>query len=194
MSKRNFLIIHGSYGSPQGNWFPWLKNKLEKDGHTVFAPQFPCPKSNAPEDGTHDIQKWFETVGSYLKYLDRESIIIAHSRGCVFLFHLLQRMESPIHAAFFVGPFLYHWLRKDWTAIENDERYPFDWMKIRHAASHRIVYQSGNDEISVSEGKEIADNLDAEFVLVENAGHFNTESDPKYKKFEVLLERVQKIL
>lgn len=36
-----FLIIHGSYGSPDGNWFPQLKENLEALGQTVFAPQFP---------------------------------------------------------------------------------------------------------------------------------------------------------
>ena len=25
----NYIIIHGSFGSKDGNWFPWLKNKLE---------------------------------------------------------------------------------------------------------------------------------------------------------------------
>ena len=59
------FIIHGSYGHPGENWFPWLKDELEKIGHRVCVPQFPCPKSNAPSDGTHDIHKWFEVFTVY---------------------------------------------------------------------------------------------------------------------------------
>jgi predicted alpha/beta hydrolase family esterase len=25
----NYIIVHGSYGSPDGNWFPWLAKYLE---------------------------------------------------------------------------------------------------------------------------------------------------------------------
>ena len=163
------FIIHGSYGYPGENWFPWLKEELENIGLRVFVPQFPCPKSNAPSDGTHDIHKWFEVFLPYMQYLDRDTIIVAHSRGCVFLYHLLQRLNTPIHTALFVGPFLHHWMRKDWTADENDAQIPFDWSKIKKNIYFRVVYQSTNDEIPIEEGKEIAKNLDDEFILIGKA-------------------------
>ena len=37
----NYLIIHGSFGSSEGNWFPWLKQQLEKDNKKVLVPQMP---------------------------------------------------------------------------------------------------------------------------------------------------------
>ena len=36
-----FVIFHGAFGSPEGNWFPQLKEKLELFGQEVIAPQFP---------------------------------------------------------------------------------------------------------------------------------------------------------
>lgn len=33
-----FIIFHGSFGSHQGNWFPWLKKKLETLKQKVILP------------------------------------------------------------------------------------------------------------------------------------------------------------
>jgi predicted alpha/beta hydrolase family esterase len=43
----NIFIIHGSYGNPDENWFPWLKKELEQEGHKVFVPKFPTPEDQS---------------------------------------------------------------------------------------------------------------------------------------------------
>jgi hypothetical protein len=32
------IIIHGTGGSPDENWFPWMKTQLEEQGYRVFVP------------------------------------------------------------------------------------------------------------------------------------------------------------
>lgn len=39
--NENYVIIHGSFGSKDGNWFPWLKDELERKGKQVIVPQMP---------------------------------------------------------------------------------------------------------------------------------------------------------
>ena len=38
----DYVIVHGSYGTPFENWFPWLFQRLSEAGKNVLAPQFPC--------------------------------------------------------------------------------------------------------------------------------------------------------
>ena len=44
----NYFMIHGSFGSPFGNWFSWLQDFIAIDGKQVYVPDFPfilSPKS-----------------------------------------------------------------------------------------------------------------------------------------------------
>jgi predicted alpha/beta hydrolase family esterase len=36
-----YLVMHGSYGSPDENWFRWLEKELKALGHEVILEQFP---------------------------------------------------------------------------------------------------------------------------------------------------------
>ncbi len=37
----NYFIIHGSFGSPFGNWFSWLHDFIEDEGKQVYVPGLP---------------------------------------------------------------------------------------------------------------------------------------------------------
>ena len=54
----NFIIVHGIQGSPEENWFPWLKKELELSGCNVFVPQFPNPQKPV-------LSEWLETLDQY---------------------------------------------------------------------------------------------------------------------------------
>ena len=93
----NIFIIHGTYGSPQENWFPWLKKELEKLGYTVYVPHFPSPPN-------HSLTCWSNVFENYKEYLNKDSILIGHSIGCAFILGILER--SQVAATFFVAGFL----------------------------------------------------------------------------------------
>ena len=87
-----FYLIHGSYGNPNENWFPWLKEELEKDGHEVVAPTFPTPENQS-------LDSWKEILSE----LPEDCVVIGHSLGVPFLLTLLETQKAK--AAFFVAGF-----------------------------------------------------------------------------------------
>lgn len=180
------FIIHGAYGNPSVNWIPWLKKELGGMGCGVFLPKFPTPENQS-------LESWLRVFLEYDRNLDEDSIVIGHSLGVAFLLNVLERMEEKqIKTAFFVAGF---------TGALNDPKFDminktfadrrFDWKKIRKHCRKFFVFSSDNDPyVPPLKGKELAENLGAEMIVVKGAGHFNEKSG--YTRFELLLEKIKK--
>lgn len=183
--KKTVLIFHGTGGHPQENWFPWLKEKLEKKGCTVFVPAFPTPKGQS-------LEAWLKVLGSYKKNIDENTIMIGHSLGGLFLLRVLEELPHPLKAAFFVAAPIGI---KPIKNFEGDQafsgNFSFDWKNIKHKAKYFEVFHSDNDSyVSLENGQQLAENLGAKLTLVPHAGHFNTTVG--YLEFKLLLEKLVK--
>jgi len=183
---KNALIIHGTEGYPEENWFPWLKKQLESHGYKVTIPQFPTPENQTPKH-------WFETLKPYEKDFNEETILIGHSCGGAFLLRVLEETRIQVKAAVFVSasagikPIKYYDI--DRPFIEK----PFNWEKIRNSAKHFFVFHSEDDPLICPEnGVKIAKETDAELTKPKDAGHFNSTAG--YTTFESLLEKLEPIL
>ncbi|MDP2946614.1 MAG: alpha/beta hydrolase [Nanoarchaeota archaeon] len=180
----NIFIIHGSYGHPEENWFPWLKSVLEKLGCNVFVPKFPTPENQSLENRIKVFEK-------YKKHLDKNSIVVGHSIGPAFLLNILEKNDNPIKAAFFVSGFSGLLNDLNFDKINNsfaDKR--FDWKKIKKNCQRFFIFHSDNDPYApLEKAEELAKNLSVEVILVKNAGHFNEKAG--YIKFNLLLEKIK---
>ncbi|MCK5282632.1 MAG: serine hydrolase family protein [Nanoarchaeota archaeon] len=181
---KNAFIIHGSYGSPDENWFKWLKNELEKIGFAVYLPKFPTPQNQ-------NIENWFKVFQKYEQYLDEDSIMIGHSLGPAFILNLLEKIEKKIYTSFFVSGFIGQLNNLDFDEINKSfADKVFDWNKIKESCKRFILFHSDNDPyIPLNKAEELKEKLDAELIVVKDAGHFNTVSG--YDKFEELLEKIK---
>ncbi|MBU0760931.1 MAG: alpha/beta hydrolase [Nanoarchaeota archaeon] len=180
-----FFIIHGSYGSPKENWFPWLKERLEEEGNNVFVPEFPTPNNQS-------LDNWMKVFDDfYSSEVGEDSIFIGHSLGPAFILSILERLNIKVKACFFVSGFLgllgnpeFDEVNKTFIAKE------FDWERIRKNCENFYVYHSDNDPyVSLEKAKELAEKLGTEVIIVKNAGHFNESSG--YLKFELLLKDIE---
>ena len=179
----NIVIIHGTYGHPKENWFPWLKSELEKLDCRVFVPKFPTPKNQS-------LENWLKVFEEYKQYLDENSIVIGHSLGPAFLLNIIEKVDKPIKAAFFVSGFtglLNHPIDKINKSFVDKS---FDWQGIRQNCPKFFVFHSDNDPyVPLEKSKEFAKNLGVSVILVKNAGHFNEKAG--YTKFDLLLNKIK---
>ena len=178
----NFFIIHGVYADPDANWFPWLKQELEKSGFEVIVPKFPTPLDQS-------LESWFRAFSNYENKINEETVLIGHSLGAAFILNYLERTNKKIKAAILVAGFhkllgsKYDEINK--TFIDKD----FDWNKIKNNCNKFFVFASDNDEyIPLEIGKELAQNLGAELNIVHDGGHLNKKDG--YDNFPLLLETI----
>jgi len=180
----DIFIIHGAYGNPKENWFPWLKSELEKLDCRVFVPKFPTPENQS-------LKSWLEVFGNYKQYLNESSIVVGHSLGPAFLLNILEKLDRPIKAAFFVSGFLDLLGNPDFDDINKSfVEKSFDWQKIKQNCPNFFVFHSDNDPyVPLEQAKKLAKNLGVDLILVKNAGHFNEKAG--YTNFKLLLEKIK---
>ena len=177
-------MFHGVEGHPRENWFPWLKEKLESQGHSVFIPQFPTPDNQT-------LTSWKEAFKEYEKNIDESTILIGHSLGVPFALDVIER--HPVKAAFLVAGFIGKAENRFDEGMKTFAQRDFDWDSIKRNCGNFKIYHSDNDPyLSVDKAERIADRLNVKIRLIKGAGHFNEASG--YTRFETLLTDIESAL
>lgn len=86
----NYFIIHGSFGSPFGNWFSWLQDFITTDGKQVYVPQFPIGVVYQNYENRSKLLKYYLDLG----LINEKTTMIAHSIAPVFVSKFL--VESRV--------------------------------------------------------------------------------------------------
>ncbi len=179
----NYFIIHGSFGSPFGNWFGWLFNHLTKEGKQVYVPQFPIGVEY------QNYNNWSALLKNYLSLglINENTTIIAHSIAPVFVSKFLVENRIKVKKLIFVCGFNnYFGINEEYDTV-NKTMY-FDYLQdVKQFANDIICFYSDNDPyVKYEVEKEFADTIATEQICVPNAGHINSESG--YDTFEDILK------
>ncbi len=184
MFVKTVFIFHGVEGHPKENWFDWLKQKLENKECNVIVPQFPTPENQT-------LENWLEVLEEYKNFINENTLFVGHSLGVPFALNVIE--QNKIGKAFLVSGFFGKAENDFDESMKTFAQRDFDWGKIKSNCEKFYVFHSDNDPyIKLEKGRELADKLDAEFIVVKDAGHFNEESG--YTEFELLLEKIKKEL
>jgi predicted alpha/beta hydrolase family esterase len=189
-----YVIFHGTMGSSQANWFPWLKKELEARAHTVISPNMPVDKLEGFESPP------IQTLESWTKYFESDVLpklkkhvpicFIGHSIGPVFILHLLEKYDLHIRKAIFVAPFYKPLPNLDFPYdVINKSFYNPDpnWTQIKSKidASH-VLYSDNDPYVPADDAKDFAEKINAQQIMVADGGHLN--SDFGYDKFREVLD------
>jgi uncharacterized protein len=182
--KKRVLIIHGWEGTPDSNWFPWLKAEFEKKGFEVAVPQM--PNADFPV-----AKEWLEHLQKIVGEPDENTFLVGHSLGVIAILRYLEALKTgkKVGGAVLVAGFPEH---IGIGEIENFFAVPLDYEKVKSAAKKIVAINSDNDPyVPIRQGRIMRDKLGAEFKIIPNGDHLS-EGDGSYK-FPLVLEEILKM-
>lgn len=181
----DFVIVHGSYGSPFENWFKWLYEKLTEEGKNVLVPQFPSGLN------IQTYENWEKVLNSYRHLINEKTVFIGHSLAPAFIVDYLIKNNLKADRLFLVAPFYDLINIPDFDAVNSPFFLDLDLTKIKELCKTIYCFISTTDPYVPNElSYNFSETIGAERVVVENAGHFNTAAG--YQKFDLLLNYIKK--
>lgn len=178
---KNYFIIHGTYGHNKENWFGWLEEKLKSKGFDVYNFNYPTP------DG-QNFENWSEVLNKVINKINKESVFICHSIGCVFLAKYCLTNKIKIGKCIFVSGCNNYYFIKDFDKV-NKYMYTDKIEEFIPLCNKRICFYSKDDPyIKLSALQDFAKSIQAKEIVYEKAGHFNEKAG--YNTFDDILSEL----
>jgi len=195
--KFNYVIVHGTFGHPGENWFPWLAEeiaKLDKSGKTkredILIPHFPSSSSA-------DYDSWKSVILGYIDsgIINKNTIFICHSLGPLFISKVLIEKQIKIKGMISVEAAANHLMGNESFDKINSTFFVPSWNYLDNVKKYLdfnyCFYTDNDPHIPFNILKEYIDHAATKSFFIPNSGHFNEASG--YKTFPQLLELIKTI-
>ena len=183
--KSNYLLVHGSFGSPFSNWIPYLRKKIEDKNLEVYTPDFPTGV------GYQNYKNWSSLLKTYVdtNIINENTVIFAHSIAPIFICKFLIENKIRVKRLVLVCGFNnYLGIDKDYDTV-NESMFFDNLSDIKNYCSDIICFYSDNDPyVKYEVEKKFADTITENQILISGGGHLNSESG--YIEFTELLKYV----
>ena len=177
----DYVIVHGSYGSPFENWFPWLYSELTARGKNVLLPQFPCG------EGIQNYENWKKVLDSYRSLIDERTTFVGHSLAPAFIVDYKKKKKMSVNNLILVVPFYGEINIPDFDAVNKPFFFLKNLEKVTDYCKKRICYISNTDPyVPNTLSNEFAKIIDAQVKTFNDAGHFNASAG--FTEFSAILE------
>ncbi|MGW3893840.1 RBBP9/YdeN family alpha/beta hydrolase [Micromonospora profundi] len=168
------IIFHGTGGSPDVCWYPWLAERLKGRGYTVEVPHYPAIN-------VEPIATFLPRVLNGHRF-DEDTVLVGHSGGAALLLALLEHVDVTVAQAILVAGY---------CTPPNTEEEPvlqpsYDWAAIRSHVRDIYFVNSREDPYGCDDrqGRVMFEQLGGT-QIVRDDGHFGDYDQP-YDRFELL--------
>ncbi len=181
--KNNYILMHGSFGSPFSNWIPWLRAKIEKKELDVYTPDLPTGVKY------QNYTNWSNVMDGYVSagIINENTIIFAHSAAPSFICKYLAERKIKVKRIVSICGFNnYLGINEDYDTV-NRTMYSDTIEDIKKYCDDIVCYYTENDPyVKLEAEKSFADSIATKTVVIKDGGHLNAESG--YTEFEELLD------
>lgn len=185
------VIVHQWHGSPESDWYPWLKEVLEKKGFEVVVPEM--PDTDSPK-----IDSWVSHLQKAVAHPTEKTYFVGHSVGCQTILRYLERLDPDmkVGGVLLVAPWLT--LKEEALGEELPIARPWldtkiSWEKVMMHTDSFVAIMSGNDPyVPLNNGDMLGKFVNAKVLVQPNAGHFEKEGG--FAELDVALKELLKIM
>jgi len=167
------VLLHGTDGNPEDNWFPWLKKLLEENGVKTYIPHL--PDNHTPNRFIYE--KFLQASG----WDFNKNLLIGHSSGSTTVLNLLQSQWFPnVDTVVMVGTFLNERLLRDvewYTPGQFNNLFPgsFNIEKIKSKANKFYFLHSEDDPYcDFDDAKDFCEQVGGIFISVPDGKHLSS--------------------
>ncbi|HEY5442841.1 MAG TPA: leucine--tRNA ligase, partial [Candidatus Saccharimonadales bacterium] len=152
VEEADYVLLHGYTGSPEGTFFPVLREKIEALGHPVYTPQL--PNTDNP------------TIMEQAKYVldnyefTENSVLLGHSLGSPVALKVVEALDKPIKRLVIVAGFAQPKFLDKKRPFEESFGWQFDWDKIKQNVGEIVILRAENDtRVPQERSQSLVDNL-----------------------------------
>ena len=161
------VLLHGTDGSPEDTWFPWINGALKNKGYQVYKPLL--PENHTPNKDVYD--DFLKNSG----WNFANNVIVGHSSGATTILNLLSSSWFPsLKTIVLVGAFLdtVNVVGADWY-----EDGQFDNLFLPEKVEN-VYFVHGDDDpyCSYQTAKNMCEKMDGKFITIHNGHHLGSTS------------------
>ncbi len=168
---KNYIIIHGSFGSNKEHYLPWLENELKNRGFDVINLSFPIGVGN------QTYENWEKVLNNYKEKITPQTVFIARSIGPIFAIKYLMKNNLHINKLISISGFNNYSVDGGNYDKVNKTMFVKNLKKFKNYCNQVVCFYSENDPyVTLSALKHFEKQIANISINIKNGGHFNTDS------------------